>query len=92
MAIKYYKLLDMLQRKEISKGQFAQMTGLSGATVAKLSGHRPVNVEVIDRVCKALDCQPGDIMEYVPDAEELQQNMDEIIINNKEAFEALAKS
>lgn len=67
LAIKYYKLLDLLQRQKISKGQFAQMTGLSSATVAKLSSHRSVNVEIIDRVCKALNCQPGDIMEYVPD-------------------------
>lgn len=65
LAIKYYKLLDMLQRQEISKGQFAQMTGLSSATVAKLSSHKPVNIEIIDRICKTFECQPGDIMEYV---------------------------
>ncbi|EGO63532.1 helix-turn-helix domain-containing protein [Acetonema longum] len=65
MAIKYYKLLDMLQRQGISKGQFAEITGLSSATVAKLSGHKTVNIEIIDRVCKTLNCQPGDIMEYI---------------------------
>ncbi len=67
MAIKYYKLLDMLQRQGLSKGQFAQMTDLSSATVAKLSGHRPVNLEVIDRICKVFKCQPGDILEYEED-------------------------
>ncbi|CUH95860.1 hypothetical protein P22_1946 [Propionispora sp. 2/2-37] len=70
MAIKYFKLLDMLQRQGISKGQFAQMTGLSSATVAKLSGHRPVNIEIIDRVCRTFNCQPYDIMEYMPDETE----------------------
>ncbi|BBB91083.1 MAG TPA: helix-turn-helix transcriptional regulator [Methylomusa anaerophila] len=73
MAIKYYKLLDMLQRQGISKGQFAQMAGLSSATVAKLSSHRPVNIEIIDRVCKTFNCQPGDILEYVPEKKEPQQ-------------------
>lgn len=67
MAIKYYKLLDMLQRKAISKGDFAKLTGFSSATVAKLSTHKPVNMEIIDRICKEMDCQPGDLMEYIPD-------------------------
>ena len=69
MAIKYYKLLDMLQRKEISKGEFAKMTGFSSATVAKLSTHKPVNMEIIDRICKVFSCQPGDLIEYIPDDE-----------------------
>lgn len=67
MSIKYYKLLDMLQRKGISKGEFAQMTGFSSATVAKLSTHKPVNMEIIDRICKEFNCQPGDLMEYIPE-------------------------
>lgn len=67
LAIKYYKLLDMLQRQGVSKGKFAVDTGFSGATVAKLSAHRPVNIEIIDRICKTYKCQPGDIMEYEPD-------------------------
>ena len=64
MAIKYYRLLDMLQRKGISKGDFSKMTGFSSSTVAKLSAHKPVNMEVIDRICKLFNCQPGDLMEY----------------------------
>ncbi len=69
MAIKYYKLLDMLQRKGLSKGEFAKITGFSSATVAKLSTHKPVNMDVIDRVCREMNCQPGDILEYVPDSD-----------------------
>jgi len=65
MAIKYFKLLDILQRKGLSKGDFTQLTGFSSATVAKLSTHKPVNMEVIDRVCHVMECQPGDILEYV---------------------------
>ena len=65
MAIKYYKLLDMLQRKGISKGEFSKMTGFSSTTVAKLSSHKPVNMEIIDRTCRVFGCQPGDIMEHV---------------------------
>ncbi|KAB3534422.1 helix-turn-helix transcriptional regulator [Alkaliphilus pronyensis] len=70
MAIKFYKLMDQLNRKEISKGDLQSMTGISSATVAKLSAHKTVSLDVIDKICQALNCQPGDIMEYVPDPEE----------------------
>jgi len=65
MAIKYYRLLDMIQRKGLSKTEFTKLVGLSPTTMAKLSNHRPVNLEIIDRICETLDCQPGDIMEFV---------------------------
>lgn len=68
--IRHYKLFDLLNRKGISKGQFAELTELSSATVAKLSNNKPVNTTIINRICAALDCQPGDIMEYIPNKEE----------------------
>jgi len=68
--IRHYKLFDMLNRKGINKGQFAELTGLSSATIAKLSSGKPINTTIINRICAALDCQPGDIMEYIPSQEE----------------------
>lgn len=65
MAIKYYKLMDVLRRLGMSKGEFGEKLEFSSGTVAKLSTNRPVNMEIIDRICKELDLQPGDIMEYV---------------------------
>lgn len=67
MAIKFYKLMDLLNRTEMSKGQLQSVTGISSATMAKVAANKVVSLEVIDKICKALDCQPGDIMEYVPD-------------------------
>ncbi len=68
--IRHFKLFDMLNRKGISKGQFAELTGLSSATIAKLSTGKPINTTIINRICVALNCQPGDIMEYIPIQEE----------------------
>ena len=70
MAIKFYKLIDMLNRMEMPKGKLQALTGISPATMAKLSSNKIVSLEIIDKICKALDCQPGDIMEYVPDSNE----------------------
>lgn len=67
--IRYYRLFDLLNRKNITKGQFGELTGLSSATVAKLSSNKPINTTIINRICAALNCQPGDIMEYIPGQE-----------------------
>lgn len=68
--IKHYKLFDLLNRLEITKGEFREMTGFSPATMAKLSNGKPINTTVINRICAALNCQPADIMEYIPDKPE----------------------
>ena len=68
MSIKYYKLLDMLNKKSISKGELQEMAGISSATLAKLSANEKVSLDVIEKICLALKVQPGDIMEIVMDA------------------------
>lgn len=65
MAIKYYKLLDMMNKKGIAKGELQERAGFSSATMAKISANKPVSLTVISDICKALTCQPGDILEYV---------------------------
>lgn len=70
MSIRFYKLMDLLNRKNMSKGELQSLTGISSATMAKVAANKVVSLEVIDKVCKALNCQPGDIMEYIPDSSE----------------------
>lgn len=64
--IKYYKLLDLLNRREIGKEELRQRINISSATIAKLSKHEYVSLDVIDKICSELRCQPGDIMEFIP--------------------------
>lgn len=63
--IKYYKLFDLLNRKGMRKTDLE----LSSKTIAKLSKGANLNTDVLDKICKQLNCQPADIMEYVPDEE-----------------------
>lgn len=70
MSIKFYRLMDLLNRKGMTKGQLQTLTGFSSATMAKLAANKAVSLEVIDKICKVLDVQPGDIMEYMPDPED----------------------
>lgn len=64
--IKYYKLLDTLNRRSMTKEDLRQQIGVSSATMSKISAHKAVSLEVIDKICCALNCQPGDIIEYIP--------------------------
>ena len=64
--IKYYKLFDMLTRRGMKKTDL----DLSSKTIAKLSKGANLNTDVIDKICMQLNCQPADIMEYVPNEQE----------------------
>lgn len=66
MGIRYYKLFDMLNRKGMKKSDLREI--LSPNTIAKLSKGEHISGEVIEKICQYLECQPGDIMEYVYDA------------------------
>lgn len=68
--LRYYKLFDLLNRRGMNKSSLLGI--LSSKTIAKLSKGENINTDVIDRICKFLECQPGDIMEI----EEDQGNQD----------------
>lgn len=73
MAIKYYKLLDALNRRGINKSSLRSELNLAFNTIAKFSSNDPVSLEVIDKLCKYLRVQPGDLMEYVDDEESIDK-------------------
>lgn len=68
MPIKYYKLFDLLNRRGMKKTDLLEIAGIASPTLAKLTKGETVTTEVISRICEALGVQPGDIMEYEPDA------------------------
>ncbi len=63
MPIRYYKLFDMLNRRGMKKTDLLTLAHISSPTLAKLAKGETVTTEIIDKICVALDCQPGDIME-----------------------------
>lgn len=75
LAIIYKKLFKLLKEKGYSSTLWLRQNGLYAATVDKLRKDERVTTDTINRLCKLLNCQPGDIMEYVPDEEE--QNREE---------------
>lgn len=62
--IVYNKLFDLLARRGMKKTDLLVI--LSSKTISKLSKCELINTRTILEICNFLDCQPGDIMEYVP--------------------------
>ena len=62
--ISYNKLRHVMLDKNINKGQLCKMTGISSSTMAKLSKNEIVSLEVLHKICIALECNLGDIAEF----------------------------
>jgi len=59
----YKKLWKLLIDKDLNKSDLRKMTGISSATIAKLSHGDDVNTSIISRICTVLHCDVGDIMQ-----------------------------
>lgn len=59
----------MMAKRKMSLGELAQKVDITMANLSILKNNkaRAVRFSTLEAICKALDCQPGDILEYVPD-------------------------
>ena len=62
----------MLAKRKMSLTELSERVGVTMAnlSILKTGKARAVRLETLDRLCAALDCQPGDLMEFLPDGEE----------------------
>ncbi len=60
----------MLAKRKMSVTELAEKVGItiSNLSILKNDKARAVRLETLDKLCKALDCQPGDLLEYVEDS------------------------
>ena len=65
MAISYKKLWKLLIDKNMIKKELRIAAGLSTNVIAKLGKNENVSTEVLGKICKVLDCEITDIMEFV---------------------------
>ncbi len=65
----YVKLDRMLQRRGMSLTELSETVGITIAnlSILKTGKAKAVRFSTLEAICKALDCQPGDILEYVDD-------------------------
>lgn len=68
MALRYkLDVLEALKAKGFTTYTLRKDNLLSQSTIQKLREKKGLAWENIDNLCKLLDCQPGDLFEYVPD-------------------------
>lgn len=65
MPVSYQKLFALMEQKGVRKVDLRRTYNINPKTVSSLVKNRSVTVETIMQLCEILDCQPGDIMEYV---------------------------
>lgn len=71
MPIKYQKLFALLKEKGYTTYKIRKEKIIGQATLQKLQTEKgDIDTRTIKHLCKVLECQPGDIMEYVPDENE----------------------
>jgi DNA-binding Xre family transcriptional regulator len=70
MPISYKKLFHLLIDKGIKDSDLRKLSGISAPTMAKIKQDKIIQTDIINKICAALDCQPSDIMEYVPERKE----------------------
>lgn len=64
MAVSYKKLWKILIDKDMKKKDLQKAAGVSWSSITKLSKGETVSMEVLMKVCNALNCDVGDIMEF----------------------------
>ncbi len=59
----------MMARRKISAGELAEKIGITPANLSILKNQkaRAVRFSTLEEMCRVLDCQPGDLLEYRPD-------------------------
>ena len=70
MEASYKKLWKLLIDRDMSKTDLRLKAGISTMALAKLGKNENVSMDVLKKVCKALECNIGDIMDLVPGKDE----------------------
>lgn len=65
----------MLAKRKMSSTELAEKIGITTAnlSILKTNKAKAIRFSTLEEICKALNCQPGDILEYVPEEETNQR-------------------
>ena len=67
MKVSYKKLWHQLIDKEMSKTELCAVTGMSSATMAKMTNGEEVTMSTLTRICTVLKCNIGDVVDLIPE-------------------------
>lgn len=67
MGISYKKLFKLMIDKDIKKKDLREMASIGNSTMTKLANNENVTMEVMAKICNALNCKMDDIVEIIPE-------------------------
>ena len=67
MSVSYKKLFKLLIDKDLKKKDLREMAGIGNSTMTKLANNENVTMDVMAKICSALDCKIDDVVEILPD-------------------------
>jgi putative transcriptional regulator len=67
MSVSYKKLWKLLIDKDMKKKDLQKVAKLSPSIVAKLGRNENISMDVLGRICLALECNIEEVMEFIPD-------------------------
>ena len=73
MAVTYEKLWTLLDKRNMTVAELRKISGIAPNTMTRLRRDEPVMLPILDKTCAALNCNYGDIMDYVPDSKKYGQ-------------------
>jgi len=76
MAVSYKKLWKLLIDRDMRKKDLCVAAGISHASVAKLGKNENVTMDVLVKICEALQCDIGDIVEFKSEQNNVYSHMD----------------
>ena len=68
MAVSYNRLWKLLIDKGLNKSKLGKIAGLAPSTISKMGRNEAISMDTMLKICKALDCDIGDIVEALPDS------------------------
>lgn len=74
MAVSYKKLFHLLVDRDMTAAQLQQQAGYSANITTRLKRNAYISLESVEKICRALDCTLDDIVEFMPDDTEGNQN------------------
>ena len=68
MTVSYKKLWKLLIDKDMKKTDLEKAAGISNYVISKMNKGENITVDIVGKICSALDCTPNDIMEFYDDS------------------------
>ena len=70
MGISYKNLFKLMIDRDLKKKDLREMASIGNSTMSKLANDENVTMEVMAKICNALDCTMDDIVEIIPEEEQ----------------------